>query len=302
MSRSKKLPIQNTFGELNEDVLSSLIQSIKKLEKIFLDEFDLKIYLTWGTLLGAVREGDFIKHDNDIDIAYLSNRKNDYEITEEHELIVRVLYRSGFPVYRNSKGQIHVQIKPENSKLINKFFNLDLWTTFVRDGQYFHYPDIKGEIASNALLPLQRQQLHGESFWVPADYDLVLTQFYGSDWREPNKGYQWFPRYDSNDVFEFLRSSAFETSMPDFPIKAKDLIIVEKDDFFFIESPGLVEGQRLNSTGMLILELCTGDNSPKDIIELLQSAYQLDSPPEIVVLEFITNSLASGLIVNTSKS
>ena len=36
------------------------------------DEAEMNPFLMWGTLLGCVREGDFLKHDHDIDIGILA--------------------------------------------------------------------------------------------------------------------------------------------------------------------------------------------------------------------------------------
>ncbi len=290
------------MGEIQGEILNSLVVSIKKLETFFKKEFNLDVFLTWGTLLGAVREGDFIHYDIDVDLAYLSQQTTDYEISEEHELIVRVLDQSGFPVQRNSKGQIHVKVKPETIESDSPIFNLDLWTTWIRNNKFFHYPDIKGEIAANALLPLKRQHFRNELFWVPANYDQVLTQFYGTNWRIPDKDYKWFPRYDTEDEFEFLRSSAHISSIPDFPLKSDTVVIDERENLFFISGPTLTDEQRLNPTAMLILELCNGKNSPQTIIQLIQSTYQLETAPEVVVLEFLSNAAGCGLIFVSDDS
>ncbi len=116
-SASKKsngsVAARTTFADHQAEDLFAVTRTIKKLEGTFKTEFDLDIYLTWGTLLGAVREGDFIAFDTDVDIAYLSEQTSDFEITEEHELIVQVLRHAGYQVHENSKGQIHVKVFPD---------------------------------------------------------------------------------------------------------------------------------------------------------------------------------------------
>ncbi len=294
---SKNQPIRESFSDFTKDELIAVIQCVKRLEGIFKKEFDIDLYLTWGTLLGAVRENDFIPFDTDIDIAYLTLQKTDFEIVEEHEFIVRTLRDIGLPVQRNSKGQIHVQVQPENRSFKHSIFNLDLWTTWVRDDKYYHYPDIKGEICSNEVLPLVRHSFRGESFWIPSGYDNVLTKFYGTDWHIPNPDYGWYPRYDVSDEFEFLRSSSSDISIPKFPQRAIGLRIEEQNNFYFISGNSLrEEKQRLNPTAMLILELCNGKNNVENIILFLQESYKLPSAPEVVVLEFLSNALRCGLI------
>ena len=175
-------------------------------------------------------------------------------------------------------------------------FNLDLWTTWERDGRYFHYPDIKGELDASRVLPLQRFMFKGQNLLIPQGYEQILQFFYGDGWSQPDPNYAWYPRYDADDAFEFLRSSPGEVRIPEYPVKRSGLEMVEKDDLYFVHGSGLVEEQRLNATGMIILELCNGRNSCLEIIQILQQTFALESAPEVVVLEFLSNALKNGLI------
>lgn len=284
------------FADLDADELDALAQAIAGFERLFAAEFDLPIYLTWGTLLGAVREHDFIGHDNDIDLAYLSAAQTDFEIVEENETIVRVLRDHGLTVQRHTKGQLHVNVARDRRAALLPAYNLDVWTTWIRDDRYYHYPDIKGDIAAAAVTPLVRGAFRGERLLLPADPDPVLRCFYGDGWSEPDPDYAWYPRYSSTDVFEFLRQSAALSPIPPQPRRATNLTVAERGDHFFITAPHIPEAQRLNSSAMLILELCTGSHTPADIIGLLQQAFALPSAPEVVVLEFLTHAAATGLL------
>lgn len=284
------------FADLGADELDALAQAIVAFERLFEAEFGLPIYLTWGTLLGAVREQDFIGHDNDIDLAYLSAATTDFEIVEENETIVRVLRDHGLTVQRHTKGQLHVNVARDQRTAQLPAYNLDVWTTWVREGRYYHYPDIKGDVAAAAVTPLARGAFRGERLLLPAEPDSVLRCFYGDDWSEPDPGYAWYPRYSSTDVFEFLRQSAAPTPIPPHPRRAGNLTVAEHGDHFFITAPHIAEAQRLNSSAMLILELCTGSHTPGDIIGLLQQAFSLPGAPEVVVLEFLTHAAATGLL------
>lgn len=295
---SNKTAHRETFSAFDETRLSLLVGSMKTLEHFFATEFDIQFYLTWGTLLGAIRHQDFIGFDTDVDVAYLSKKSLDYEILEEHEYIVAVLKEQGFAVRRNSKGQIHVRVASESEAGDSTAFNLDLWTTWQRDDRYFHYPDIKGELSAGSVLPLVPQKFHGEEFLVPKGYDQVLACFYGENWQKPDKDYAWYPRYSADDEFEFLRSSAVQSPvpLPTCPRRAESVQIREEQEHFFATGPTLTEEQRLNATAVVILELCTGVNTVQEIIQLLQEAYALPTAPEVAVLEFLNNAMQSGLL------
>lgn len=282
------------FAAYTAAELDTLAATIARVEALFRDEFGLAVYLTWGTLLGAVRGADFIPHDTDIDIAYLSNAGHDFEIAEENELIARVLRDRGLRLTRHSKGQLHVDMSPDNRT--GGAWNLDVWTTWVRQDRVFHYPDIKGEVSADALLPLSRVRLREQELPAPARPAALLEKFYGADWRTPDSSYAWYPRYHSTDVFEFLRSMPAAVSVPLRPRRAAGLITEERDGFYFVQTPDARQPQRLNAPAMLILELCSGEHTAADIIALLAEAFLLPSAPEVVVLEFLAYAAANDLL------
>lgn len=55
------------FGE-EKDVFYLVEMKFYKKQKIALDSENVLFWLDYGTLLGAYREHDFIKHDFDLDI------------------------------------------------------------------------------------------------------------------------------------------------------------------------------------------------------------------------------------------
>ena len=74
-----------------------LIFSLNIHGEIFLRDFteacgeaDMNPFLMWGTLLGCVREGDFLKHDHDIDIGILSR---DWP---KRSLLIEAMRRRGY--------------------------------------------------------------------------------------------------------------------------------------------------------------------------------------------------------------
>ncbi|MEM7542734.1 MAG: PqqD family peptide modification chaperone, partial [Pseudomonadota bacterium] len=117
------------------------------------------------------------------------------------------------------------------------------------------------------------------------------------DWRTPDADYAWYPRYSSTDVFEFLRADLRSGEVPSYPRQVDGLdISLTQDDLYLVSGARLAEPHRLNGAAVLILELCSGDNTPAQIVCLLQAAFDLESAPEVVVLEFLSFAYAVGLI------
>lgn len=81
------------------------------------------------------------------------------------------------------------------------------------------------------------------------------------------------------------------------PTKAGDFEIREFEDAFMIHQPERDRVHYLNHTAVLILELCTGENTPARIAEILKVTYGLDAPPEKEVNQIVRNMVDEGLIV-----
>ena len=72
------------------------------------------------------------------------------------------------------------------------------------------------------------------------------------------------------------------------PKRADNLEISTSADGCVVCRPGKNQLHFLNPTAILILELCTGKNSPQQIAQLVQEAYGLAEPP----VEDVRNALA----------
>ena len=81
-----------------------------------------------------------------------------------------------------------------------------------------------------------------------------------------------------------------------FPRHRNDLDINPADDGFIIYEPELDQVHFLNPTAVLILELCTGENSPEQIDDLVKEAYVLPAPPVKEVYEALKQLKVDGLL------
>jgi len=74
------------------------------------------------------------------------------------------------------------------------------------------------------------------------------------------------------------------------------LDISAAEDGYVVYQPELDRVHHLNHSAVLILELCTGRNSMREIASLIQEAYSLPDPPFSKVEETVANLLALGLL------
>ncbi len=80
------------------------------------------------------------------------------------------------------------------------------------------------------------------------------------------------------------------------PTKAEDLEVNEVADGYVVYHPARDRVHYLNHTAALVLEFCTGQNEPAEIVHMLQTAYDLPEPPEEETRECLGQLEDEGLI------
>ncbi len=163
----------------NPKLISRNIRDMKEIEKYFLYNFNLSLYLIYGTLLGAVRDNSFILDDNDIDFAYLSKFDTIAEVRQETEEIAWKLRHAGLLVKcHNNRGQLRVS--SSNKKTV-----VDIWTSWIENGEYNIVPYRKIGIPED-VLPLGKKIFYSETFSIPNNSKKILNQIYKT-WEIPVK-------------------------------------------------------------------------------------------------------------------
>lgn len=131
-----------------------------------LAEAKITYWLTFGTLLGIVRDGDFIPYDFDIDIGCFKE--------QEVELLRIVSQIPGFEIIRITQSLISI----------------------IREGVYidFYLFSSQAENTLNCcgyyILDLKLRQIDFDDYQVtvPEGSNALLRQWYGDDWVIPQKG------------------------------------------------------------------------------------------------------------------
>lgn len=158
-----------------------------------LERLDLRYFLIFGTLLGVVREKDFINHDTDTDIGVFM------EFSERFGEVRALAEDRGFTVLRGGPGE--------------RLFS------FMRNDEYLDcycaerkkvFPgrtmwDIDGSwIPGRHLDNLDRIEFLGRSFCEPSDSERVLIILYGRGWKTPVIRSPAKPSF-SNRIKRFLK-------------------------------------------------------------------------------------------------
>ena len=207
------------------------MKALQIMDKIF-KEHDITYWLDCGTLLGAVREGSYIKWDLDIDISiFFKDVLRVYFLKKEFR---KYGYEfKGLPKPGICKGKAHliciITVKIQNGRLVQMFG----WNLITKLG-YFVNKYIKSGFIYQSLFLLSilisaKRLKWGEYKWlgnfayvkmcgdyypIPEHVEEYLTYRYGYDWRTPIRGIPWLkvektlnaPRWHGKDekayVFE----------------------------------------------------------------------------------------------------
>jgi hypothetical protein len=147
-----------------------------------LEAAGVRWWLSYGALLGLVREGKFLDHDNDIDVMIGENTASD-DVRDALQaagatLITRIFYGD--------------TVTNENYWFRDLYF--DLYYGFDHRTKLVDYSRFGG---CAFLLPHERQETeyfeaNGFRLRVPIDCEAYLERLYGPDWRTPDINWTWY--------------------------------------------------------------------------------------------------------------
>ena len=150
-------------------------------------ELGYDAFLAYGTLLGAVREGGFVAHDQGFDAAYVSKHTDPGKAARELQEIAFLLVEHGFEV-EGRRAALRV------SDAEDPRARIDLFHLFFDEGGTLRYPF--GAAGTNPVTRADWQgvretDLAGARVVVPVRAEQLVEALYGSCWRLPVPGFDW---------------------------------------------------------------------------------------------------------------
>lgn len=153
----------------------------------FCETRDLRPFVVGGTLLGAVREGKILGHDDDADLAYLSHHTHPSDLALESFAIERELVAMGIEVVRHSAAHLQLTWRHEDGT-VDAY--VDLFTAFFKPEGIINQPfHVRGPMDESSMLPFSAVTLEGRTYPAPAVPEDWLTLNYDHNWRTPLPGY-----------------------------------------------------------------------------------------------------------------
>ncbi|MBF0620682.1 MAG: tetratricopeptide repeat protein [Magnetococcales bacterium] len=147
-----------------------------------LEKAQIPFFLSSGTLLGIVRDGDTMPYDKDLDIGFLWET--------DRELVVHSLCHDG--LFEDYRAAYH-------SKQDREIYIPLRYTTGLALDLFFHQPNKNNFICGfNTPLRitskpkrfnLKQFSWYGRNWLIPDDTDRYFTDYYGENWKHPDPGF-----------------------------------------------------------------------------------------------------------------
>lgn len=172
--------MNQSVGEISEKskrqimVLSAALAAIADTGK--------RAWLTDGTLLGFIRERDFIAHDHDMDLGMLIN-----DLTPE---LIQSMVSHGFRLdgVRGTPDNGLEYTFEKNNELLDIFF------FYKRGNQLWHSAWLKKKYQINFIydqFEIRPALFHGIDVWIPDAAEIFLEKKYGPGWIQKETSWSW---------------------------------------------------------------------------------------------------------------
>jgi hypothetical protein len=144
-------------------------------------------YLNYGALLGALRTGEMIGHDCDVDLCYLSRHQEPVDVILESYRLERVMRARGWDTVRMSGADFKVRLPVSDGRIEL----VDVFAAFHVAGRFFQLGNRSGALRREDIVPTSSVQLEGVEFPAPARPEVMMAFLYGPEWRVPDPAFRY---------------------------------------------------------------------------------------------------------------
>lgn len=186
LSLDKDGRLSATFDMRDESQTGPLLDAIEEVLGV-LAELEVEAFPAYGTLLGAVREGNLLGHDSDADLGYVSRETTPVDVIRESFRLQREIGARGYRTHRYSGAAFKVEVA-EGDGVVR---GLDVFGGFFDAGRLYLMGEVGQEFAKEWIFPLGTCTLADRTLPAPAVPEKLLEAMYGAGWRVPDPAFKF---------------------------------------------------------------------------------------------------------------
>jgi hypothetical protein len=137
----------------------------ERMNVVFEEKFGYNLYFIGGTLLGFVREKDFLANDKDMDVSYFSKYGNVADVRKELIDIVHELMASGEELYFVRSD--YTLVKNYFRWRVDARDRIDVMPSWCQDGHVCRPTFVGYPGAKDIIQPLHKEQFYGHPCTSP---------------------------------------------------------------------------------------------------------------------------------------
>jgi hypothetical protein len=177
------------------DYAAEYLEHYSKIRALFKSRFGYDLFFIGGSLLGLIRDGNFLENDRDMDIAYFSRQSTPDTVADEFYSIAEELISSGQPI----------DFITENIRIRPNYFvwsgpgdgvKIDVMPYWESKGRLYRPTFVGYEGDSTIILPTKPATFLGREVLIPNRPDEKLAHVYGDTWKVPDKNFKKSSRTD----------------------------------------------------------------------------------------------------------
>lgn len=176
----------HTLADAPEGLVDRMLDHMDEIRDLLVERLGPSVFVTGGTLLGPVRDdGRLIPHDDDADLAYLSDWCHPADVARENFELGRVLRERGYDVMRLSAA--HMQMHFTHDGVPDHY--VDVFAGFMLDGTWYQHFAIRADVSREQLLPASTLEVEGRPEPAPREPELMLRELFGEGWAVPDPAF-----------------------------------------------------------------------------------------------------------------